>query len=208
MVSLGVAVALLEAHVTVGEGRLPLGVLFLGVGVILLAGSLAAARVPDRPEPVRPFVPAKPAAPAEPTETLVASTAPPPEPEVPVDRSGLPEPPRPAPVVFPSSRPPATAVGGSRPTSVAGAIDRMLDGIPAAVRKSPNEPSKEADGSQPTCATCGRPLAARDSWRQCRHCERPLCADCLMESVRRWGVGYCSECTSAGFNVNVEPAST
>ncbi|MCI4335716.1 MAG: hypothetical protein L3K17_00755 [Thermoplasmata archaeon] len=219
---LGVAVGLLALagwlHVigsTAGSSRLPLWVLFLGMGVIVLSGGVAAVLLGgDDPESEATdldlVAPREPAA-----EPLGAAAPPATSPPMRVwDGPEPPEPPRPRATISGSlgtgpaldSRSPTLnreSAGG--PTRAAGMGAALPVTAPAPAARDAREgiDASSAMGSPGgreaalACATCGRSLPSRDAWRRCRNCGRPLCTSCLTSSVRRLGSGYCDSCAKA-----------
>ena len=172
-------------------GRLPLAFLFLGLGVISAAGTITLL-LWGSPRAVSPGSDAA-GTPGPDDETPAARAVP---------RPDLPEPPRPRPADLPGA--PVMAVpdeGRPVPADVAGERDAPSDigptdgaeGAPA----GPAPGTATGAGGVIECATCRRVLPEREAWRQCRSCGRSLCVNCLTESVRAFGSGYCRCCSGA-----------
>lgn len=170
---------------TAGSPRLPLWLLFLGMGIIVLGGGIAvvlfgrddasdeatavAERQPGEEEHDAELAP----------EPDVSALRPVPEP---------PAPPRPtASWSTASPRGSAAATPGVAPAPARPSTEAPVATLPAAAPGAPV-------GGALSCATCGKPLPARAAWRRCRTCARSLCVACLTESVRNFGWGYCRDC--------------
>ena len=204
---LAIGVYLSLANVTVGGGRLPVWLLFVGMGAIsaAAAGVTLIARPPSfRPTGVRPF-----SSMASPLGSREGRRAGPVRPEAP-------EPPRPKPQIGtptpllsspsqdeapPGSRmepaAPLTAPEAS-PVSASSLVPPVQgEVVPAATERPPRPEPETGVAGTVECATCGRHLPAREAWRRCRSCGRVLCVTCLTESVRTYGSGYCRNCSGA-----------
>jgi hypothetical protein len=51
------------------------------------------------------------------------------------------------------------------------------------------------------CATCASSMTDPETWHRCTHCRRPLCVECILETLKTSGRGWCSNCSA------MEPAA-